>query len=168
MEGSEKMNKIAYIRSGGQTGVDRAALDVARSKGMPIAGWCPKGGRAEDLTKPPGLLDLYPELKQTPLEKVEQRTVWNVRDSDATLIINPCGFEISEGTDLTEKSALTLNKPCLKVKSDREISTIVSWLNSLGSELTLNIAGPRESECGPAYSETGKIIKKVIEIVTGC
>ena len=41
--------RIKIIRSGGQTGVDRAALDVARELGIPVAGWCPKNGIAEDM-----------------------------------------------------------------------------------------------------------------------
>ena len=52
---------------GGQTGVDRAALDVAIELGIPYSGWCPKGGWAEDLAAPPGLLAKYPRLKETPL-----------------------------------------------------------------------------------------------------
>ena len=85
----ELMKRIRKIRSGGQTGVDRAALDAARQCGLKICGWCPKGGWAEDCPEPPGLLALYPELRETPLENVSQRTVWNVRDADATLIICP-------------------------------------------------------------------------------
>ena len=58
-------NKIKRIRSGGQTGVDRAALDIAGKNHIEICGWCPKGGWAEDLPSPPGLLADYPELQQS-------------------------------------------------------------------------------------------------------
>ncbi len=75
------------IVCGGQTGVDRAALDIAIELGLEYGGWCPKGGWAEDLLQPPGLLSHYPKLQPTPLEKPEQRTEWNVRDADATLIL---------------------------------------------------------------------------------
>jgi Circularly permutated YpsA SLOG family len=75
------------ITSGGQTGVDRAALDLAIEYGMSWGGWCPKGGWAEDFPDPPGLLTKYPNLRETPLARTKQRTEWNVRDSDATLII---------------------------------------------------------------------------------
>src|SRR3984893_7494400 len=68
------------IRSGGQTGVDRAALDAALLTGRPYEGWCPKGGWAEDFLRPPGLLTIYPHLMETPSESPEQRTEWNVRD----------------------------------------------------------------------------------------
>ena len=57
---------IARIRSGGQTGVDRAALDFARKHNMEICGWCPKGGWAEDYPEEPGILAVYPELQETP------------------------------------------------------------------------------------------------------
>jgi hypothetical protein len=68
------------IISGGQTGVDRAALDVAIERGMTWGGWCPKGGWAEDFPDPPGLLAKYPNLKETTLSHPLQRTEWNVRD----------------------------------------------------------------------------------------
>jgi hypothetical protein len=72
------------IISGGQSGVDRAALDVAIERGMEWGGWCPKGGWAEDFPNPPGLLPHYPHLRETPEPHPLQRTEWNVRDSDAT------------------------------------------------------------------------------------
>jgi hypothetical protein len=70
------------IVSGGQTGVDRAALDVAVALGMPYCGWCPRGGWAEDMPEPPGVLARYPRLEETPSEDPAQRTRWNVRDSE--------------------------------------------------------------------------------------
>ena len=79
------------IISGGQTGVDRAALDVAIERGMDWGGWCPKGGWAEDFPEPPGLLAKYSHLRETPERHPLQRTEWNVRDSDATLIITDGG-----------------------------------------------------------------------------
>ena len=54
------------IVSGGQTGVDRAALDVAIGRGIAYGGWCSKGGLAEDMPNPPGLLSRYPGLRETP------------------------------------------------------------------------------------------------------
>ena len=75
------------IVTGGQTGVDRAALDAAIELGIPYGGWCPKGGWAEDLPTPPGLLALYPNLRETPDADPAQRTAWNVRDSDRLLIL---------------------------------------------------------------------------------
>jgi putative molybdenum carrier protein len=87
------------IFSGGQTGVDRAALDVAIERGLPWGGWCPKGGWAEDFPGAPGLLSKYPHLRETPLAHPRQRTEWNVRDCDAALIVvDGLGVAISIGT----------------------------------------------------------------------
>jgi len=60
--------------SGGQSGVDRAVLDVAEAYGITYGGWCPKGGWAEDFPQPPGLLARYPNLKETPFADPAQRT----------------------------------------------------------------------------------------------
>ena len=92
------------IRSGGQTGVDRAALDAAVLTGRPYEGWCPKGGWAEDFLHPPGLLTKYPHLRETPSKSPEQRTEWNVRDSAATVVFVP---------DSKYRSSSLLKKPWL-------------------------------------------------------
>jgi hypothetical protein len=98
--------------SGGQSGVDRAALDVATARGIDYAGWCPRGGWAEDFPTPPGLLARYPKLKQTPLADPAQRTEWNVRDSDACLIIvDAGGIKVSRGTVLARELAHRYRKP---------------------------------------------------------
>ena len=81
--------------SGGQTGVDRAVLDVAVERGIAYGGWCPKGGWAEDFPKPPGLLAKYPQLRETPLADPAQRTEWNVRDADACMIVVDAGGWVS-------------------------------------------------------------------------
>ena len=82
---------ITRIRSGGQSGVDRAALDFARKHNMEICGWCPKGGWAEDYPVAPGILAVYPELQETPESEPWQRTLWNMRDAQAILTIMPEG-----------------------------------------------------------------------------
>ena len=89
--------------SGGQSGVDRAVLDVAIERSIPYAGWCPKGGWAEDFPNPPGLLANYPQLKETPLAGPAQRTEWNVRDADACMIaVDAAGVDVSAGTALAQ------------------------------------------------------------------
>ncbi len=157
------MKKIGMIRSGGQTGADRAALDTARKKGIRICGWCPKGGWAEDYPEPPGILALYPELRETPSERVEQRTVWNVRDADAVLLICPRESGFSGGTELTEKAAAAFGRPCLKVRSEDDTGTAAGWLDALDDGLTLNVAGPRQSESEEAYTLASKVLDAVIE-----
>ena len=159
------MNKIAFIRTGGQTGVDRAALDFARKHNISIVSWCPKNGRAEDMTHSPGIRVLYPELQETPEEDVSQRTKWNVSDSHATLIISPRGSKLSKGTNLTEQTAKEYKRPYLEVNSEEDIDKVIDFLNKLGNELTLNIGGPRESECPEAYQITTNILEKVFKAV---
>ncbi len=98
--------------SGGQTGVDRAVLDVAIENGVDYAGWCPKGGWAEDFPAPPGLLAKYPLLQETPLADPAQRTEWNVRDADACMIlVEAGGLEVSGGTALAQDFAHQYRKP---------------------------------------------------------
>src|SRR6516225_12180068 len=104
------------IISGGQTGVDRAALDVAIERGMSWGGWCPRGGWAEDFPDPPGLLSKYPKLRETPLSQPAQRTEWNVRDSDAILIItDSAGLSVSKGTTRAQEWTDRYTKPLLVV-----------------------------------------------------
>lgn len=152
---------IKKIVSGGQTGVDRAALDAAIKNNIPIGGWCPKGGWAEDFQKPPGVLALYPELKETEFETVVQRTIWNAMDSDASLIIDPNYPSSSRGTDLIEAAANAYHKPYLWIKNRADIPEVTFWLNSLKNNLVLNIGGPRASECEDAYEETYYILNKI-------
>ena len=80
------MALLRRVVSGGQTGVDRAALDVAIALGFAHGGWCPAGRLAED-----GPIDARYPLRETPSADPSQRTEWNVRDSDATLVLTGAG-----------------------------------------------------------------------------
>ncbi len=151
------------IVSGGQTGVDRAALDVAIELGLKYGGWCPKEGWAEDFHQPPGLLSQYTQLQPTPLKNPEQRTEWNVRDSDASLILTR-GSVRSKGTRHTVAKAkeharryilLDLQDP------DRQ-GKAMAWLEGLAALQVLNIAGPRESEAPGIYEEARIFLKQVL------
>jgi hypothetical protein len=126
--------------SGGQTGVDRAALDVALALGVPCQGWCPAGRTAED-----GPLPARYPLRETPSADPAQRTRWNVRDSDATLAL---GFGAPRGgTALALEEAARLGRPhrALRLGSGPDPETVRTWLAEHGVE-RLNVAGPRESE----------------------
>lgn len=143
------------IRSGGQTGVDRAALQVAVKRCLPYVGWCPRGGLAEDCPTPPGILAQFPNLVETPSADPRQRTAWNVRDSHATVIVvDEQGFKRSRGTRFTRTVAeLIFVRPWRAVTLDNldAPSQIVVWLKQLRLDrgegsLVVNFAGPRESQ----------------------
>jgi hypothetical protein len=158
------------IVSGGQTGVDRAALDVAIERGIAWGGWCPKGGWAEDLTKPPGLLARYRHLKETPLTHPLQRTEWNVRDSDATLIIiGGEGLSVSIGTKRAHQWARQHGKPFLIVDADaadapaRAAAWVKTQQKRFGADLTLGIGGPRESEAPGIYARARTLIAALLD-----
>ena len=100
------------LLSGGQSGVDRAVLDVALARGIAYGGWCPKGGWAEDFPEPPGVLAKYPQLAETLLADPAQRTEWNVRDADACLtVLDAGGLAVSRGTALARNQAAHYSKP---------------------------------------------------------
>ena len=141
------MRPMLKIVSGGQTGVDRAALDAALACGLPIGGWCPAGRRAEDGPIP----QRYP-LVETGSAKYPQRTTWNVRDSDATLILTL--RELDSGSKLTAEVAHRLGKPCLVATLNSypdtiDLQELLPWTVD---EAVLNIAGPRESRCPGIYA----------------
>lgn len=154
--------RIARIRSGGQTGADRGALDAARKLGVPICGWCPSGGLAEDFPEPPGLLASYPELTESASGGYAERTTWNVRDSHATLIIAPAGLKPSSGTELTARRARQMGRPYLVISSLSQMPDVIRWLDGLGSELTLNVAGPRESETPGTYALAREAVRQLL------
>ena len=131
---------IKKIISGGQTGVDRAALDVALELGIPCGGWCPKGRLAED-----GSIDPRYPLKETNSSEYRERAEKNVEDSDGTLILTwgaPSG-----GTDFTIQMAEKHKKPYLVIDLDEteDPTGVVNWIKAQGIAL-LNVAGPRESK----------------------
>jgi hypothetical protein len=158
------------IVSGGQTGVDRAALDVAIARGMPWGGWCPKGGWAEDLPEPPGVLARYPQLRETPLPHPLQRTEWNVRDSDATLIVTDGeGVAVSIGTQRAQQWAHQHGKPFLVVDAGEPAAAAqaAAWLKAqkqrFGADMTLGIGGPRESEAPGIYDRARALIGAMLD-----
>ena len=148
---------IARIVSGGQTGVDRAALEFGRRTGIPIGGWCPAGRLAEDLVEPPGLLALFPELMPTPTTDASVRTRWNVRDSDATLVVVREAVA-SPGTALTIAIAEELGRPHL-VADVHDDESVRAWLAGLPAGIVLNIAGPRESQAPGIQAETTALLE---------
>ena len=155
------MHVVARIVSGGQTGADRAALDWAIRHDVPYAGWCPLGGLAEDLLDPPGLLASYPALHETPTAEVSCRTTWNVRDSDATLVVVLPGTTPSGGTAYTLDQAVRQGRPHL-LTDGTDPGAVRAWLAELGSGITLNVAGPRESKSPGIYAATTHLLDAVL------
>ena len=157
------MKKISGIRTGGQSGVDRAAMDFAKEYGIPLCGWCPKNGWAEDYPDAPGLLADYPELVETPSEDTAQRTKWNMRDSDAILTIIPEGSGISPGTETGLAEGEALGKPMYTATGLNDVPEIARWINTLPDDTELCVGGPRASECSEAYDITKAILNALFE-----
>jgi len=148
---------ILKIVSGGQTGVDRAALDVALKFDIPCGGWCPKGRKAED-----GPIAIKYPLQETDTAEYAQRTKLNVRDSDGTLILTwgkPQG-----GTLLTVKLAQKLHKPYLVInmQENQNVNSVIKWIEQDNIKV-LNIAGPRQSFAAFVYKEASAFLTKIME-----
>ena len=148
------------IVSGGQTGADRAALDVALSLGLESGGWVPLGRQSEDGTIP----DRYPNLREAESELAAVRTELNVRDSDATVIVSH--GVLTGGTALTASLTAKLVKPLLHLDLDRisELNAsaeLVDWLIRQHPEI-LNVAGPRESEDPGIYGATRRVLNAAL------
>ena len=143
------------IVSGGQTGVDRAALDFALAEGVAHGGWCPRGRRAEDGKVP----EKY-DLQETTKRDYRQRTEWNVRDSDGTLII--INRKLSGGTLYALKTARKHGKPVTVVSlvDGTHEGAVVEWLEDNGVGV-LNVAGPRASAEPAIYDVSLECLRKI-------
>lgn len=151
--------RALQILSGGQAGVDRAALDAALALGVPCGGWCPAGRMAED-----GVIDLRYPMRETESTGTEARTRRNVEEADATLVLD--FGQYSPGTRLTVDHATRLEKPLLVIEAPRYslgdmVDKIVRFVEccAVGS---LNVAGPRASESPEAYLQARRVIEQVL------
>ena len=140
--------------SGGQTGADRAALDFAIAHGIQHSGWCPKGRKAED-----GPIGNRYQLRETPSSNYVQRTEWNVRDSDGTVVfsIEPV---LTGGSKKTVELGRQYGKPCLHVSAqdgrDKAQEQLRDFIRQHAIHV-LNVAGPRaskEPDVGAFVAET--------------
>lgn len=157
------------IRSGGQSGVDRAALDAAIACGIPYCGWVPKGGRCEDL--PDGeLLRRYPLLQECGSSDYRVRTRLNIRDSHATIVFTGDGLVSSPGSRLTVDICRELHRPHLIVRAD-DLGTTWTALEHLpgrerlgaGEPYVLNIAGSRESRCPGIHNTVLTVLTAILQ-----
>lgn len=125
--------------------------------GLPVGGWCPQGRRADDGQIP----DRYP-LKETPTEAYEQRTAWNVRDSDGTLLITNGTLE--GGTALTMQEAERQGRAVVHVRTTDPVP--VAMIRAWGEDhdvRVLNVAGPRASEADDIYDQARSILDAFLE-----
>ena len=143
------MALIEKFVSGGQTGADRAALDWAIEHGIPHGGWCPRGRRAED-----GPIHARYQLKETPSTDYVQRTEWNVRDSDGTVVLSIAAV-LTGGSKRTVELARKHEKPCLHLSAtsdgDKAAGLLREFIRQHGIKV-LNVAGPRGSQA-PGVAE---------------
>ena len=151
--------KLKKIVSGGQSGVDRAALDAAIASGLEHGGWCPKGRRAED-----GRIAECYHLDETPRVGYQKRTAWTVRDSDGTLIL--VRRRLQGGSRYTRQCALLQKRPFLVASLDDEqaIASVRLWIEEHSIE-TLNIAGPRASSAPGIYADTRRFLEALLEVL---
>lgn len=136
------------IISGGQTGVDRAALDVALQHGIDCGGWVP-AGRLDEFGR---ISDRYP-VRELDHGGFTERTLQNIKDSDATVIIY-CD-ELRGGTEETVQFCIEQKRPHLlidaaKISPERAAELIAGFVRG-GEISTLNVAGPRQSEWAGGY-----------------
>jgi hypothetical protein len=152
---------LAKIISGGQTGVDRGALDAALEAQFPCGGWCPEARRAEDGTIP----EQYP-VTVLPDAGYRQRTKRNVMDSDGTLIIY--FSELAGGTRETLRFCERLGKPALTVDGTQ---TSIDLAAGAAADFiahhritVLNVAGPRESTHNGAGEYAKLVVRRIVEL----
>ena len=157
-EEDQKILKISKIISGGQTGVDRAALDVAIVLGLEHGGFCPKGRIAED-----GIIPAEYKMDEMDTEEYFARTMKNVQCSDGTIILHK--GEIRGGTALKDEFCKIKKKPLLIINILDEFKEIrvnfSRWLETKTITI-LNIAGPRESE-GQIYKKAKDLLIRLLK-----
>jgi hypothetical protein len=157
---------LSKIVSGGQTGVDRAALDAALASQFSCGGWCPADRTAED-----GIIPAIYPLTPLPDGGLRERTRQNVIDSDGTLIMfdgQQSGGELTGGTHLTRRVAQRHGRALLVIDASKfpaagAAEAIIAWIKTSSGIGVLNVAGPRESGWPQAYAYTREVIGIVLQ-----
>jgi hypothetical protein len=151
------------IISGGQTGVDRAALDIALKHGIESGGWCP-AGRLDEIGRIP---DRYP-LKELENGGFAERTLRNVKDSDGTIVIYP--GKLSGGTEQTVRFCVEHRRPhelidAFNVSTEKAAQLIAGFVYENKIDI-LNVAGPRHSEWTEGYDYTTSALEAFVNANT--
>ena len=142
--------------SGGQTGVDRAALDVALKHGIECGGWCPAGRLDEFGT----ISDQYP-LQELETGGFTERTLQNVKDSDGTVVIYT--GKLGGGTEQTVRFCLELKRPhqvidAVQISPEDAANVIADFVHNHKIDI-LNMAGPRQSEWPEGYDYASRALE---------
>lgn len=151
---------VKQVVSGAQTGVDRAALDVALALAIPCGGWVPKG-RIDEYGRIP---DRYPGLVETESADFSARTAANVRDSTGTVIMSR--GSLTGGSLYTNEVAVKLGRPCLHIdlaamSPNDGAGRLTEWLDAESIEV-LNVAGPRESKDPELYDLAVTVLRQAL------
>ncbi len=157
---------IKKVISGGQTGVDMAALDAAIKLGFDTGGWCPPGRVCESgqITSDYKLIETKKDRSiHAPDIPRSQRTENNVRFSNATLILLPDNIKMDIGTEWTLKCARRYNKPFFTMSPfhPQARSRIIEWIRTIRPEI-INIAGPSELTSPGIYNQSYKLMVEVL------
>ena len=145
------------VISGGQSGADRAGLDWDIAHNLPHGGWCPKGRRSEE-----GPINTRYQLKETPASNYLERTEWNVRDSDATLIFT-LADKLDGGSKKTKELADKLGNPWRHIHPRVHPKFIASFLIKNQVKI-LNIAGKRESSAPVISKWVAEVLEQAIDV----
>lgn len=160
------------IRSGGQTGADRAGLDAAVELGLTYRGWVPRGGLAEDHPDDRGLLDDYPLLTEDASRTYPHRTWRNVAEADGVVIITPDGRATSPGSRLTATAAERTGTPYV-VARPGDVRDIGGFMRRIAEaaladgrdEVDVDIAGTRGSKAPGLYDEAKASIIRAVTVM---
>lgn len=163
---------VAKIVSGGQTGVDRGALEAAVKAQFPYGGMIPRGRLAEDGIVP----EKFMNMVESESEDYRFRTRWNVESADATLILSFVE-EFEGGTQRTRQYCMNACKPFFiddpsNPKMDGNRIAVFKWLEDVGHKngdnpLALNVAGPRESKSPGIAEASERYVSRIISAQAG-
>ena len=152
---------LSKVISGGQTGVDRGALDAALEAGFPCGGWCPPGRAAED-----GAIPARYPLSEMPAGGYRERTRRNVEESDGTLLLYFAA--LAGGTEQTRRDCVESGKPCRLIDAaeipPERAARLAAEFVAREEISMLNVAGPRASESPRAYAYAFETVTRLLSM----